>query len=396
MPQNMKKRQKMIVEPSWPDITEKEIRAVEDVMRTTFLGRGPKIPEFERKIAKFVGRRYAVSTSSGATALHLAIDSLDIKRGDLVITTPFSFVASSHCILYAGAKPIFVDIEPKTANIDTAKVEAKIKDLSRSKAARKKLKAILAVDVFGHPADWEELERIARRFDLRLIEDSCEALGSKLKYGNSWRNAGTFGDASVFSFAHNKQLTMGEGGVLLTDQKDIFDRARSLRLYGKEGGSVIHDYTRLGYNYHMSDIQAALGVAQLARSKEIFSKLSRVAGLYNKKLQEVPGIETQFIANNVKLSWFAYIIRLPDRFNAAERNHVIEQLAKRGIRLCRNYFPPLHLFKIYREWFGYKKGDYPVTEAVSALSISLPFFSNLTEREIDYVVENLQEIIRTA
>ena len=390
----MKPKQKMIVEPSWPDITEKEIRAVAHTMRTTFLGRGSKLPEFEDAIAKFVGRRYAVSTSSGAAALHLAIESLGIGKGDLVITTPFSFVASSHSILYAGAKPIFVDIERETANIDVGKVEAKVKELSRSKATRKKLKAILAVDVFGHPADWEELERIARRFDLRMIEDSCEALGSKLKYRGNWRNAGTFGDASVFSFAHNKQLTMGEGGVLLTDRKDIFDRARSLRLYGKEGGTIVHDYIRLGYNYHMSDMQAALGTAQLARSKEIFSKLARVARLYNGKLKEIPGIETQFIADNVKLSWFAYIIRFPERFDANRRDRVIERLGKRGIRLCRNYFPPIHLFKVYRDRFGYQKGDYPVTEAVSARSMSLPFFSNLTEREMDYVVENLAEAIQ--
>lgn len=362
-----------------PDITEHEIQAVVSVLRTPQLSLGPKLQEFEQKIASYAGVRYAVAVNSGTSALHLIIRALEIKEGDEVITTPFSFVASSNCLLFERVRPVFVDIDPQTLNIDVRQIEPKITE---------KTKAILAVDIFGHPAEWDELERIAWKYNVKLIEDSAEALGAAYR----GRKAGSFGDAAVFAFYPNKQITTGEGGVVLTNSEKIAKLCRSLRNQGRGEGTEWLQHERLGYNYRLSDINCVLGIAQLERLDEILRKRERVAQMYNERLRKVQSVHIPYVAPHVKISWFVYVIRLSEKHTQTDRDRVIEGLRGRGIQ-CGKYFSPIHLQPFYRELFGYKPGDFPVTESVAARTIALPFYNDLTEDQIDYVVTALKALL---
>jgi perosamine synthetase len=365
---------------SKPWITEEDIKAVEEVLRTPYLSLGPKLSEFEEGLARVANTKYAVAVNSGTSALHLAIRSLGIKDDDEVITTPFSFIASSNCILFERAKPVFVDIDPKTYNINPNLIEEKITD---------KTKAILAVDVFGQPADWDKLTEIARKHSLYLIEDSAEAIGSEYK----GRSAGSFGVASVFAFYPNKQLTTGEGGVLLADDENIYKLSRSMRNQGRgEDESWLH-HNRLGYNYRISDINCALGISQLKRLEKILEMRDNVAKIYTQRLSEVEEVLTPYVhPDTTKMSWFVYVIRLADRFGKVHRDQIIEELGNRGVQ-TRNYFEAIHLEPFYSEQFGFRKGDFPVTEFVSDRAIALPFYTTMTEEEVNYVVSSLEEII---
>lgn len=363
-----------------PDITEHEIQSVVSVLRTPYLSLGPKLGEFEHKIASYVGVRYAIAVNSGTSALHLIVRALGLKEGDEVITTPFSFVASSNCLLFERVRPVFVDIDPQTLNIAVSQIEARITPQT---------KAILAVDVFGHPAEWDELERIAQRYNLKLIEDSAEALGAEYK----GRKAGSFGDAAVFAFYPNKQITTGEGGVVLTDNEEIARFCRSVRNQGRGEGDEWLQHERLGYNYRLSDINCALGIAQLERLEEILKKRERVAQMYNERLQHIKGVRIPYVAPHVKISWFVYVIRLSEDYTQTDRDRILKELRAHGIG-CSNYFSPIHLQPFYRELFGYKPGDFPVTESVAARTIALPFYNNLSEDQIDYVVTTLRTLLR--
>ena len=365
---------------SKPDITEKEKKAVLGVLETSRLSLGKKYLEFEKLIAKFVGVKYAVAVNSGTSGLHLIVRALGIGRGDEVITTPFSFIASSNCILFEGAKPIFVDIDEKTFNIDVSKIEEKITN---------KTKAILAGDIFSQPADWDELKRIAKKRKLFLIEDSAEALGSIYKS----KKCGSFGDAGVFAFYPNKQITTGEGGVILTNNKNIYSLCKSMANQGRKvlNGKWL-EHIRLGYNYRLDEMSCALGIAQMKRIKEILGKRKRVADLYNKKLKGIDNLEIPYIKPGNKLSWFVYTVKLNKKFVGKKRDLIIKEMAKRGIQ-CSNYFQTIHLQPFYKKEFLYKSGDFPVAENVSERTLALPFFNDLTEKEIDSVVKNLKEVI---
>jgi len=364
-----------------PDITNSEIKIVLEVLKTPYLSLGPKLKEFEGKIAKYVRVNYAVAVNSGTSALHLIIKALDIKDGDEIITTPFSFIASANCILYERAKPVFVDIDEKTLNINPDKIEEKI---------NKRTKAILAVDVFGHPAEWDVLEKIAKKHKLYLIEDSAEALGSEYRD----KKCGSFGDAAVFSFYPNKQITSGgEGGMILINNKEIASLCQSMTNQGRksEGGKWL-EHIRLGYNYRMTEMQAALGITQLSRIEEILRKRERVAKMYNEKLGEFSEVKIPYISSDVKLSWFVYVIRLSKRYSQRERDKIINSMAQNGIQ-CGTYFQPIHLQPFYRKLYNYKPGDFPICESVGQRTIALPFYNNLKEKEINYVIKNLKEII---
>ncbi len=369
----------MQVPLSQPNIIDKEIDAVISVLKTPYLGLGPKLPEFEEKIANYIDIKYAVAVNSGTSGLHLIIRTLGIKEGDEVITTPFSFIASSNCILFEKAKPVFVDIDPKTLNIDSRRVEEKIGD---------KTKAILAVDVFGQPAEWDMLKRTAKKYNLKLIEDSAEAIGAEYK----GVKAGNFGDAAVFAFYPNKQITTGEGGVIVTNDEKIAKFCRSMRNQGRGEGDGWLQHERLGYNYRISDINCALGIAQLERLDEILEKRERVAQMYNERLKDLEGVKIPYVSSCVKMSWFVYVVRLNDNYTQKDRDRILGELKKRGIG-CSNYFPPIHLQPFYRKMFGYKEGDFPITEKVSKSTIALPFYNNLREEQIDYVCQNLKEIL---
>lgn len=364
---------------SSPDITELEINYVTQVLKTPNLSLGPKLVEFETRMATFVGTKYAVAVNSGTSALHLIMRALGIKDGDEVITTPFSFISSANCILFERAKPIFVDIDPLTLNIDVNRIEARITE---------RTKAILAVDIFGYPAEWDKLEQIATEHHLNLIEDSCEALGAEYKE----RKAGTFGEAAAFAFYPNKQMTTGEGGIIVTNNREIADLCRSMRNQGRGESDAWLEHQRLGYNYRLSDINCALGIAQLERIEELLAKRERVAQMYNARLEDWQEVRIPCSSPEVKRSWFVYVVVLADRYSRENRDEILRELKGRGIG-CSNYFTPIHLQPFYIEMFGFKNGDFPVTEHISERTIALPFYNNLGEPEIDFVVQTLKEVV---
>lgn len=388
---------------SSPDITDLERRRVLEVLQTPHLSLGPRLVEFEEKFARFIGSRYAIAVNSGTSALHLCVKALGLKKGDDVITTPFSFVASSNCVLFEGARPVFVDIDEKTWNIDVHKLGERIKKLIRTS---KKLRSILPVHIFGRPCEIHEIRQLADRYGLKLIEDACEAIGAEIKESpqgsgeagatkrSSWKKVGTFGDCGVFAFYPNKQMTTGEGGMIVTDNKKIFQLCRSLRNQGRSesGGWLQHE--RLGYNYRISDLNCALGIAQLERIDEILSKREKVAGFYNQKLKEIEELVIPQGQANKKISWFVYVIRLKDRYTQQVRDSILKKLKNKGIG-CSDYFSPIHLQPFYRQLFGHKKGDFPVTEKISERTLALPFYNNLSEEQIEYVCQHLKEIIRS-
>lgn len=363
-----------------PDITQKEKKAVLEVLNTSSLSLGKKYIEFQDALAKFAGVKYAVVCNSGTSALHMIVRALRIKEGDEVITTPFSFIASSNCILYEGAKPVFADIKSDTLNINPDLIEGLITP---------KTKAILAVDVFSNSTDWDALQKIAKKHDLFLIEDSAEALGSTYK----GQKCGSFGNAAVFAFYPNKQITTGEGGAVLTNDKNIAELCQSMSNQGRkvEDGKWL-EHVRLGYNYRLDEMSAALGVAQMKRIKNILAKRKRVADVYNKKLKKVEGVKIPYINKDCKQSWFVYVVILDKKFAGEKRNMVIKKMAEKGIQ-CSNYFQPIHLQPFYKNEFGYKEGDFPVTEDIGKRTLALPFFNDLKENEIDFIVKNLKEVL---
>ena len=362
-----------------PDVTAREIEAVLEVLHSSHLALGPRLAAFEAAMTTLTGVHHAIATNSGTSALHLVVRALGIGRGDEVITTPFSFIASSNCILFEGGTPVFVDIEPRTLCIDPERVD---------RAITPRTKAILAVDVFGHPADWPALERIARKRHLRLIEDSAESLGSRL----DGRPCGSFGHAAIFGFYPNKQITTGEGGAVVTDNPEIARLCRSMvnQGRGEEGGWL--DHVRLGYNYRMDEMSAALGLAQLGRIEEIMSARARVASWYAEALQKVEGVEPPYVALGVTMSWFVYVVRLDSRFSALDRAQVMKGLQNEGIG-CRDYFQPIHLQPFYRELLKTREGDFPVTESIARRTIALPFYNRLTYDEVRHVAEVLGELV---
>ncbi|MCI0438835.1 MAG: DegT/DnrJ/EryC1/StrS family aminotransferase [Chloroflexi bacterium] len=358
-----------------PDITDLEKQYVMDVLSTPNLSLGPKLEEFERGLAEWAGVEYAVAVNSGTSALHLIVRAMGIGPGDEVITTPFSFIASANCVLYEGATPVFVDIDGRTLNIDAERIEGAITG---------RTKAIVAVDVFGQPAEWDRLREIADRHGLRLIEDSAESIGAEYR----GRRAGGLGDAGIFSFYPNKQITTGEGGAVLTNDPDIARLCRSMRNQGRsdDGGWLQH--TRLGYNYRISDINCALGLAQLQRLPEILEARARVAEMYDERLRDVEGIETPFTSPDVKRSWFVYVARLSEQYDRQQRDSLVSSLRSDGIG-CGIYFPPIHQFEFYREMLEFGPADFPVSTSIGARTIALPFHNRLTEPEVDTVVSTL-------
>jgi len=369
----------MPIELSGPDITEAEIGAVGDVLRSGRLSLGPTVPRFEEAVARFVGVRYAIAVSSGTCGLHLLIRALDVGAGDEVITTPFSFVASSNCVLFERAKPVFVDIDPETWNIDTKRIEA---------AITPKTKAIIPVDVFGQVADMDAVNKIASKHRLRVIEDSCEALGTKYK----GKMAGSLADAGCFGFYPNKQITTGEGGMIVTNDKAIADLCVSMRNQGRDTGMGWLSHERLGYNYRLPDTACAIGCVQMTRIIEILAKRARVAGWYRQRLSDEKRISFQKLSPDCEMSWFVFVIKLADTYAERDRANIIANLRERGIG-CSNYFAPIHLQSFYRRQFGYKDDDFPVCERIAARTIALPFHNGLNEREIDQVVTMLKSLL---
>jgi len=369
---------------SSPDITSKEIELVNQVLRTPYLSMGPIIEQFERGISRLMRSKHAVAVSNGTSGLHLCIKAIGIQEGDLVITTPFSFVASANCILYERAIPVFVDIDPRTLNLDIAQLVDKVKEL-RHKTS--KLKALLPVHVFGQPCDMDSIMEVAQQYDLVVIEDACEAIGAEYK----GHKVGTFGNAAVFAFYPNKQMTTGEGGVIVTDSDEIAKLCRSMRNQGRDESGTWLQHIRLGYNYRLDELSAALGVAQLERIEELLIKRERVAGWYNARLRRIPGVQIPYISpHTTRVSWFVYVIRLAP---GIDRNAVMAALEERGIP-SRPYFTPIHLQPFYVQRFGYRRGDFPITEALGDTCLALPFSSVMSEGQVEYVCAQLVAVVR--
>ena len=385
---------------SHPDITDLEIDAVVDTLRSGRLSIGPQQERFERDTARLAGRREGVAVSSGTAGLHLVLLALGIGPGDEVITTPFSFIASANCILMVGATPVFVDICPTSLNLDPRKAEA---------AITRKTKAIIAVEVFGNTTHLAALEAIARTHEIALVEDCCEGLGGTAACG---REVGSFGRAGVFGFYPNKQITTGEGGMIVTDDDSLADRCRSLRNQGRAPGSMNAPssgkgpsssggagswlaHERLGYNYRLSEINAALGVAQLQRLPEMLDARRQVAGHYMRRLMDwdhlvLPTLES---GTEATMSWFVFVLRLTASYGRVERDRIIQGLKRHEIG-ASNYFPCIHLQPFYKQQFGFARGDFPIAESISERTIALPFFNQLDETQIELVCHTLKVMIQ--
>jgi perosamine synthetase len=392
-------RRPMSISMSAPDLTEAEIAAVTQVLHTPTLSIGPQLRAFERAVAEYTGARYAVGVNSGTSGLHLCVIAAGIEQGDLVITTPFSFIASANCILYEGAIPVFVDVDPQTGNIDpdlvVEAVEALTKKERTSQGARwlppalrslpsvdGQLKAILPVHAFGQPADMDPIMAIARQHNLALIEDACEAIGAEYRE----RRAGTLSDAAVFAFYPNKQMTTGEGGMIVTDSEEWAKLFESLRNQGRDVFDGWLNHTRLGYNYRLDEMSAALGLVQIQRIEALLAKREKVAGWYNERLADTELVERPVIVpTTTRMSWFVYVVQIKP---PADRDQVIRRLAEVGIP-SRPYFTPIHLQPFYRNRFGYQRGDFANTETLGDVSLALPFSAVMTEDEIDYVCQEL-------
>ncbi len=369
----------MRIHLSRPDITEREVQAVTDVLKGPNLSLGPKLGEFERAFADYTGMKRAVAVNSGTSGLFLSLLAMGIGEGDEVITTPFTFIATSNVIIMTGAKPVFVDIDPVTLNMDASKVESKI---------TKKTKAIIPVEVFGSPAGFDEVCRIADKHKIIVLEDSCEGLGSAL----NGKKAGTFGRMSVFAFYPNKQITTGEGGMILTDDDKPADMCVSLRNQGRgaEGGWLSHE--RLGYNYRLSDINCALGIVQLSRIEEIKRKRKQVVKWYQEALAGDERFVVPTEPAGCDINWFVFVIRLADKFTRQNRDKVLQTMREAGIQVS-NYFTPVHLQPFMAGQFGFKQGDFPVTESVAERTIALPFYNNLTKGEVGIVCDELRKAV---
>ena len=356
---------------SRPDIGEDEIEAVVAVLRSGTLSLGPCLDAFEAGIAHYVGTRHAVAVSSGTAGLHLCVRAAGIGPGDEVITTPFSFVASANCILFEGARPVFVDLDEETMTIDPARVAA---------AATGRTKAVLPVHVFGQACDMDGLGALCRDRGLAMIEDACEAIGTE----HRGRRVGTFGQTAVFSFYPNKQMTTGEGAVVTTDDGAVAALLRSLRNQGRSEGGAWLTHERLGYNYRLPEMAAALGLIQLRRLDDMLASRAAVASWYRERLDTIAGARLIAAAPwTTRFSWFAAIARLGA---GVDRDAVIRRLAALGVPV-RAYFSPLHLQPLYRDLYGFAPGAFPVTERVARSTLALPFHNRMSEAEVAAVCD---------
>jgi perosamine synthetase len=358
---------------SGPYLGEREEELVLEVLRSGRLSLGPTIDRFEELLAERVGAPYAAAVSSGTAGLHLLCVAAGIGPGDEVITSPYSFAASANCFMYEGGVPVFADIDPRTLNLDPAAVEA---------AVTERTKAIVAVDIYGYPCELDELRAIAGRHGLALIGDSCEALGAEYRGAQ----LGSHGVSCVFAFYPNKQMTTGEGGMVTTHSEEEWQLVRSLRNQGRPEPGGWLEHVRLGFNYRLDDIAAALGIGQLERFDEILALRDKAATRYRDLLSGLGGIELPCADDDDhRRSWFVYVVLLPD---GEARERVIGAFEREGIGYNR-YLPSIHLQPYMRERFGFAEGLCPVSEDVSSRSIALPFFTGIEAGAQERVAEVL-------
>jgi perosamine synthetase len=384
---------------SRPEVGDLEVQYVTDVLRSGMLSLGPSVPKFETQFASFIGRRHAVAVNSGTSALHLCVRALGIGPDDEVITSSFSFVASTNCILYERAVPVFLDIEPDSFNLSPEQIYRFLSQRCEhnssghciNKDTGRRVKAILPVHVFGMPCDMDAIERLAQDYGLSVIEDACEALGAEYR----GRRAGTFGDAACFAFYPNKQMTTGEGGMIVTDDDALAEACRSMRNQGRNSASEWLDHARLGFNYRLSDIHAALGSAQLQHIESLLEKRQSAAASYDQQLQGVRGLITPRRIHGSKRSWFVYVVQVPSKNRSDIRDSVLRSLRSAGIG-CQAYFPAIHRQPYMKGQFIAPFGALKETEIASDACLAIPFFPTIDAAQITAVCDALKQALQDA
>jgi perosamine synthetase len=371
-----------------PELGPREEELLLEVVRSGSLSLGPKLDQFEDDFADWLGDGYAVAVSSGTAALHLAVRAMGWSEGDEVITSPLSFVASTNCLLYEGATPVFSDIDPVTLTLDPEPVAA---------AVGERTAGILPVHIFGYPGALPAYGKVAADHDLGLLEDACQALGAIDRTG---KRIGMDGNIATFAFYANKQMTTGEGGMLVTPDPKVAERVRSERNQGRAPDMSQVDHDRVGFNYRLSDLHAAIGIAQLERLEEMLNARENVAALYRERLTQLgaapAGEEDEHDVvlpcenrGDERRSWFVFVVQLPA---GTDRDAVIASLVGHGIA-SKAYLPCIHLLPPYRERFGFEGGEFPIAERVAERSLALPFFNSMTESQIDRVCTALAEAL---
>lgn len=358
-----------------PYIDRDDINGVVGVLKSGWLSLGPKYKKFEQDFAKFVGIKYACAVFSGTAALHLGVRALGLKSGDEVITSPFSFVASSNVLLYEDIKPVFVDIEEITFNIDPSKIE---------QAITKKTKAILPIHIFGQSAEMGPVLKIAKKYNLKILEDACESLGATYK----GQMTGTLGEVGTYAFYPNKQMTTGEGGMIVTNSKEYYDLCDSMRNQGrgKNGDWLIHE--RLGYNYRMDEMSASLGITQLKKLDWMIGEKRKIVSWYNDALRDIDEVKIPTLREDRTHSWFVYVVRI----KKGKRNRLMDKLGNWGIQ-TKPYLPVIHLQPFMRKMFGYKQGDFPIAEKVAEETLALPLYIGLTRKDVEYISDKTKRIL---
>ncbi len=374
-------------------ITEEDIQSVVEVLQSDFLTQGPKIKEFEEKFAKYVGAKYAVAVANGTAALHLCNLAIGTKPGDKVITSPITFVASANSVLYCGGEVDFVDIDPYTYTIDLNKLEQKL-----ANAPLETYKGIIPVDLAGYPVDIERLRKIADKYHLWIIEDSCHAPGAYFYDSNGNKQLvgnGNFSDLQIFSFHPVKHIATGEGGMITTNNKELYDRLLLFRTHGitkdakmmhENHGNWYYEMHELGYNYRLSDMQCALGISQLKRAREGVEKRNKIAERYNNAFSKIEQIKTPYVTENVYHAYHLYIIQ-------AERRKELYDFLRENNIYTQVHYIPVHLQPYYRKK-GWNKGDFSVAEAYYEKALSLPMYPTLTDEEQDFVIEKILEFYK--
>lgn len=360
------------------DLDESDVEAVVAVLRSGRLALGPWAERFEAAMAEYAGVRHAVAVSSGTAALHVIVRALGLGPGDEVLVPSFTFVASVTPLLFEGIKPVFLDIEDRTFNLDP-------EELERRRTPR--TRAVMVVDAFGHPAPWDELAAFADARGLRLIDDCCEALGAE----HRGVRLGALGDAGAFAFYPNKQMTTGEGGIVVTDDDELAAVARSLRNQGRGAMGPWLSHERLGFNYRLDEMSAALGCSQLARLETFLERRAHVAELYRRRLEGLSFVRAPVVGPEVRMSWFVYVVLLD---KGLEREPVMKAMEEQGVP-TRAYFSPIHLQPFIRQQLETGPGDLPVTESVARRTIALPFHNRLGADQVDRVVSALESAVRS-
>jgi perosamine synthetase len=357
---------------------EAEERAVLEVLRSGQLSLGPRLGEFERAFAARLGAPFASAVSSGTAGLHLALRAVGVGDGDEVITSPFSFVASANAAIYERARPVFADIDPVTLNLDPDAAAAAVTSRTR---------ALLPVHIFGYPAAMDAFEALAAQHGLGIVEDACEALGARHTDG---RAVGARGNPAVFAFYANKQLTTGEGGIVTLADKAAKERVDSERNQGRAPDMGWLDHDRLGFNYRLSDIACALGLAQLERLDNMLTARAHAAGLYREALADIEDLQLPCPDQGGEVrGWFVFVVQLP---HGVDRDRAVRSLGSIGVQ-SKPYLPAIHLMSFYRERFGHRPGEFPICEDVAARSLALPFFPEISEGQIDRVAASLRTVI---